>query len=224
MNFCEGAWVIDIGYIEHLQQNTWFSHLPMPFQEFVIQHSKQKWIEKNTAVFHAQDLFDDIHGNERIAAIAEPIMWFGEISLIDQQPRSHDAIALKKSLVLHIPAEPLKQLLIQQPTYWYYFALLTSQKLRYLFLEKIAIQTQKMAQRLAQKLLFILEGYGNRRSIQDFIIHISQDQLANMVTVSRQTVNQELNLLEKQAIIDVGFKKIVILDFEKLKKLANLDE
>ena len=45
-----------------------------------------------------------------------------------------------------------------------------------------------------------------------------------MVTVSRQTVNQELNLLEKQAIIDVGFKKIVILDFEKLKKIANLDE
>ncbi len=239
MNFCEGAWVIDIGYIEHLQQNTWFSHLPMPFQDFIIQHSKQKWIEKNTAVFHAQDLFDgvygvlegsislgyiDIHGNERIAAIAEPIMWFGEISLIDQQPRSHDAIALKKSLVLHIPAEPLKQLLIQQPTYWYYFALLTSQKLRYLFLEKISIQTQKIAQRLAQKLLFILEGYGNRASIQDFSIHISQDHLANMLTVSRQTVNQELNLLEKQAIIEVGFKKIVILDFEKLKKLANLDE
>ena len=227
--------MIDNEYIQHLKQNTWFRSLPEPFQDFIFQHCKQKWIEKNAAVFLAQDTFDgvygvlegsislgyiDIHGNETIAAIAEPVMWFGEISLIDQQPRSHDAIALKKSLVLHIPPEPLKELLIQQPNYWYYFALLTSQKLRYLFLEKIAIQSQKVSQRLAQKLLFILEGYGNRRSIPDFSIHISQDQLANMLNVSRQTVNQELNHLEKQAIIQVGFKKIEIIDFEKLKKFA----
>jgi CRP-like cAMP-binding protein len=98
--------------------------------------------------------------------------------------------------------------------------LLTSQKLRYVFLEQIAIQTQSISQRLAQRLLFILEGYGNRSSIQDFNIQISQDQLANMLTISRQTVNQELNTFEKQGIIQLGFKKIEVLDLEKLKKLA----
>ena len=98
--------------------------------------------------------------------------------------------------------------------------MLTSQKLRYVFLEQIAIQTQSISQRLAQRLLFILEGYGNRSSIQDFNIHISQDQLANMLTISRQTVNQELNVFEKQGIIQLGFKKIEVLDLEKLKKLA----
>src|SRR5574343_488442 len=147
-------------------------------------------------------------------------MWFGEISLIDQQPRSHDAIALKKSVVLQIPAQPLKAFLLQNPYYWYYFALLCSQKLRYVFLEQIAIQTQSISQRLAQRLLFILEGYGNRSCIEDFNIQISQDQLANMLTISRQTVNQELNLFEKQGIIQLGFKKIEVIDIEKLKKVA----
>ncbi|WP_335951374.1 Crp/Fnr family transcriptional regulator [Acinetobacter beijerinckii] len=227
--------MLDSIYIHHLQQNSWFSHLEEPFQQFVVEHGKKLVIEKNAAVFHAQDQFNgvygvlegsislgyiDVNGNEAIAAIAEPIMWFGEISLIDQQPRSHDAIALKKSVVLQIPAEPLKDFLLKNPYYWYFFALLTSQKLRYVFLEQIAIQTQSISQRLAQRLLFILEGYGNRSSIQDLNIQISQDQLANMLTISRQTVNQELNAFEKQGIIQLGFKKIQVVDFKKLKLLS----
>ncbi|EPF72614.1 cyclic nucleotide-binding protein [Acinetobacter gyllenbergii] len=227
--------MLDRVYIQHLQQNSWFSHLAEPFQNFIIQHGKKHIIEKNAAVFKAQDIFDgvygvlegsislgyiDVNGNEAIAAIAEPIMWFGEISLIDQQPRSHDAVALKKSVVLQIPAQALHDFLLQNPYYWYYFALLTSQKLRYVFLEQIAIQTQSISQRLAQRLLFILEGYGNRALIQDFSIQISQDQLANMLTVSRQTINQELNQFEKQGVIQLGFKKIVVLDLERLRILA----
>ncbi|WHP06055.1 MULTISPECIES: Crp/Fnr family transcriptional regulator [Acinetobacter] len=229
--------MLDAAYIIQLQQNSWFHHLAEPFQQFIIQHGKKHTIEKNTAIFNAQDPFDgvygvlegsislgyiDVNGNEAIAAIAEPIMWFGEISLIDKQPRSHDAIALKKSVVLQIPAQQLTELLEHSPYYWYYFALLTSQKLRYVFLEQIAIQTQSITQRLAQRLLFILEGYGNRSFIQDLNIQISQDQLANMLTVSRQTVNQELNLFEKQGVIQLGFKKIEVVDLEKLRKLASM--
>ncbi|ENV63298.1 MAG: Crp/Fnr family transcriptional regulator [Acinetobacter junii] len=227
--------MLDPIHIHHLQQNSWFSHLAEPFKQFILDHGKKLIIEKNAAVFNAQDQFDgvygvldgsislgyiDVNGNEAIAAIAEPIMWFGEISLIDKQPRSHDAIALKKSVVLQIPAQPLNEFLSKNPYYWYFFALLTSQKLRYVFLEQIAIQTQTISQRLAQRLLFILEGYGNRSSIQDLNIQISQDQLANMLTVSRQTVNQELNAFEKQGIIQLGFKKIIVINLDGLRHLA----
>lgn len=88
------------------------------------------------------------------------------------------------------------------------------------FLEQIAIQTRSISQRLAQRLLFILEGYGNHILIQERQIHISQEQLANMLTTSRQTVNHELNLLEKQNIIKIAFRKIEILDIEKLNLIA----
>ncbi|WP_042110949.1 helix-turn-helix domain-containing protein, partial [Acinetobacter haemolyticus] len=67
---------------------------------------------------------------------------------------------------------------------------------------------------------FILEGYGNRAAINDLNIQISQDQLANMLTVSRQTVNQELNQFEKQGVIQLGFKKIQVIDLNKLKLLS----
>ncbi|MBP8006009.1 MAG: Crp/Fnr family transcriptional regulator [Acinetobacter sp.] len=231
--------MLEATYIKHLQQNSWFNQLTEAFQQFIIQHSRKYTVEKNAAVFNAQDPFDgvyavlegsislgyiDVNGNEAIAAIAEPIMWFGEISLIDKQVRSHDAIALRKSVILQIPAQPLNDILAQYPYYWYYFALLTSQKLRYVFLEQIAIQTQSLAQRLAQRLLFILEGYGNRASINDLNIQISQDQLANMLTVSRQTINQTLNLFEKQGVIQLGFKKIEVIDLEKLITLSKVGD
>ncbi|MEE9887084.1 Crp/Fnr family transcriptional regulator [Acinetobacter nosocomialis] len=227
--------ILDLIYINRLKENTWFSVLPETFQNFILEYGKQITFEKNSYVFHAQDEFNgiytvlegsislgyvDVNGNEALSAIAEPIMWFGEISLIDHEPRSHDAIALKKSTVLHIPAKPLNELLKDNPYYWYYFARLTSQKLRYVFLEQIAIQTRSLSQRLAQRLLFILEGYGNHLIVQERQIHISQDQLANMLTVSRQTINHELNLLEKQNIIKISFRKIEILDIEKLNLIA----
>ncbi|HDH7780758.1 TPA: Crp/Fnr family transcriptional regulator [Acinetobacter nosocomialis] len=227
--------ILDLIYINRLKENTWFSVLPEAFQKFILEHGKQITFEKNSYVFHAKDKFNgiytvlegsislgyvDVNGNEALSAIAEPIMWFGEISLIDHEPRSHDAIALKKSKVLHIPAKPLNELLKDNPYYWYYFARLTSQKLRYVFLEQIAIQTRSLSQRLAQRLLFILEGYGNHLIVQERQIHISQDQLANMLTVSRQTINHELNLLDKQNIIKISFRKIEILDMEKLNLIA----
>ncbi len=227
--------ILDLIYINRLKENTWFSVLPEAFQKFILEYGKQITFEKNSYVFHAKDEFNgiytvlegsislgyvDVNGNEALSAIAEPIMWFGEISLIDHEPRSHDAIALKKSTVLHIPAKPLNDLLKDNPYYWYYFARLTSQKLRYVFLEQIAIQTRSLSQRLAQRLLFILEGYGNHLIVQERQIHISLDQLANMLTVSRQTINHELNLLEKQNIIKISFRKIEILDMEKLNLIA----
>ena len=91
---------------------------------------------------------------------------------------------------------------------------MTSQKLRFAFLELISIQTQHIRQRLAQRLMFILNGYGNHIRIENNIIHLSQEQLALLLKCSRQTINQELHLLEQQGVLKIAFKKIEILDIK----------
>lgn len=223
-------------YIDHLQQNVWFAQLSAEFKQFIIQHAVQQHFDKEQAIFHAGDSFNgiyavlegavrlgyiDIHGKESVAAIVEPVMWFGEISLVDAQPRSHDAIATQKSLILHISSIALQSLLQQHPVFWYHIAQLTSQKLRFAFLELISIQTQSISQRLAQRLMFILNGYGNHLSIEKNVIHLSQEQLAQMLTCSRQTINQELQALEQQNILRLSFKKIEIVDVPKLHRIAH---
>lgn len=50
--------MLDPIHIHHLQQNSWFSHLAEPFKQFILDHGKKLIIEKNAAVFNAQDQFD----------------------------------------------------------------------------------------------------------------------------------------------------------------------
>lgn len=219
-----------------LQNNVWYSQLPSLFQDFMIKHATHLHIERDQAVFHHGDPFDgiyaviqgkirlgyiDIEGNQSIAAIVEPIMWFGEISLVDQQPRSHHAIAIEKSTILKISSTAIEEILREHPQFWFHIAQLTSQKLRIVFLELIAIQTLNISQRLAQRLLFILNGYGNHVQIENHMIHLSQEQLAQMLMCSRQTINQELHLLEQQGILKIAFRKVEILDIQKLHALAH---
>ena len=223
-------------HLLQLNKNFWYSGLDQHFKHFICGHAHIRQIEKDYRVFLSGDVFNgiyavldgaiqlgyiDIHGKEAIAAIAEPIMWFGEISLVDAQPRSHDAIALKKSTILHIPAAAIQQLLKQHPEFWFHIAQLTSQKLRYAFMELISLQTQSLNQRLAQRLLFILNGYGNHLEIQQDTIHISQEQLAQLLNCSRQSVNQALQYLEKMQIIKIAFKQIEILDLKLLHQVAH---
>jgi CRP-like cAMP-binding protein len=228
--------VLESIYIDHLEQNVWFTQLPVLFKDFIVNSAVQQYFDKEQTIFHAGDPFNgiyavlegavrlgyiDIHGKAAVAAIVEPIMWFGEISLVDAKPRSHDAITTQKSLILHIPSTALQLLLQQHPVFWYHIAQLTSQKLRFAFLELISIQTQNMTQRLAQRLLFILNGYGNHLSIEKNVIHLSQEQLAQMLTCSRQTINQELQALEQQNILRLSFKKIEILNLAELHRIGH---
>lgn len=228
--------MLDEQYLPHLNNNLWYSQLEPSFQQFILEHSHMLEVLKDQSIFLSGDTFNglyavlegavrlgyiDIQGKETVAAIAEPIMWFGEISLVDQQPRSHDAIAVQKSVILHLPSANLQLLLQQHPQFWFHIAQLTSQKLRFAFLELISFQTQNIKQRLAQRLLFILNGYGNHLSIEQNSIHLSQEQLAQMLVCSRQTVNQELQELEKQGVLKVAFRKIEILDFNLLHQIAH---
>jgi CRP-like cAMP-binding protein len=72
------------------------------------------------------------------------------------------------------------------------------------------------AQRLASRLLLIAGGYGGINAEQSRI-KLSQDTLASMVSLTRQTTNQLLKNLESQGIVDLKFGEIVILDFDRLR-------
>ena len=211
-----------------LKNNVWYSQL--------LRHTTHLHVELYQAVFRSGDTFDglydvvqgkirlgyiDIEGNESIAAIAEPIMWFGEISLVDQQPRSHHATATEKSTLLKISNTSIEDLLHTHPQFWFHIAQLTSQKLRLAFIELISIHTLNISQRLAQRLLFILNRYGNHLKVENNTIQLSQEQLAQMLMCSRQTINQELHQLEQMGILKVAFRKIEIIDTDQLHQMAH---
>jgi CRP-like cAMP-binding protein len=69
---------------------------------------------------------------------------------------------------------------------------------------------------VASRLLMIAGGYGGLNASQSRI-RVSQDSLASMVSLSRQTTNQLLRNLESQHILSLKSGEIAILDFDRLR-------
>jgi Mn-dependent DtxR family transcriptional regulator len=53
-------------------------------------------------------------------------------------------------------------------------------------------------------------------------LHVSQEKLSAMLSISRQTVNQMLKELEHEGLLQLGRGNIEILNLEGLKRKAEL--
>ncbi|MGY2343489.1 Crp/Fnr family transcriptional regulator [Pseudomonas sp. SDO5532_S415] len=219
-----------------LMRGQWFSHLPVSLQDSLLTAARVRHLAAGQRLFQRGDppcgLYAVLEGAVRIGAVSEqgkeallslvePPHWFGEICLFDGQPRTHDAFGVGQCTLLHIPQTALLALLDEQPAHWRQLALLMSQKLRLTFINLEQLSLMPAQARLAHRLLMIAEGYGQidepRRVLQ-----LPQEQLASMLSLSRQTTNQILKDLQGQGILNLGYGEIEIVDAGRLRALATL--
>jgi CRP-like cAMP-binding protein len=218
-------------YRPQLESTPWFRGLPVELQDYLMSHATLLRLEKGQLLYRCGDpsygLYAvlegalsvgtvGIDGKESLLAVLGPTAWVGEISMFDGLPRPHDAIAVSRALFMHVPEAALQNLLDTTPRYWREFALLMAQRLRLSFKSTESLTLQPAAQRIASRLLLIAEGYDGLNAVQSKI-RLSQDSLASMVSLSRQTTNQLLKSLESQQIISLKFGEIQILDIERLR-------
>ena len=217
-----------------LMSGQWFSHLPVPLQDSLLAAARLRRLSAGQRLFKRGDppcgLYAVLEGAVRIGAVneqgkeallslVEQPHWFGEICLFDGQARTHDAFGLGQCTLLHIPQAALLAMLDEQPLYWRQLALLMSQKLRLTFINLEQLSLLPAPARLAHRLLMIADSYGEidppRRVLQ-----LPQEQLASMLSLSRQTTNQLLKELEGQGIVSLRYGEIEITDAERLRALA----
>ncbi|MOA35921.1 hypothetical protein D3C78_1574160 [compost metagenome] len=67
----------------------------------------------------------------------------------------------------------------------------------------------------------IADGYGEFEHARR-VLQLPQEQLALLLSLSRQTTNQILKDLENQGILSLGYGEIEILDAQRLRALAGL--
>jgi len=162
-----------------------------------------------------------VSGKEALLAVIEPVNWFGEIALFDNRPRTHDAYAERDTGLFHVPRAALATLLERTPAYWHSFGLLLTHKLRLAFeaIEEAALLPA--AQRIARRLLLMAGGYGEAGALRR-VINVPQEDLAMMLALSRQTINQVLKQLETQGALKLGYAEIEIVDARMLAEFAQL--
>ncbi|WAJ37981.1 Crp/Fnr family transcriptional regulator [Pseudomonas sp. GOM7] len=216
-----------------LLQGHWFAALPQTLRDDLLAMAQVQHLDAGQRLFRRGDrpggLYAVVEGAVRIGAVSEsgkealltlvePPYWFGEISLFDGLPRTHDAFAESTSTLLLLPQGELLALLERQPQHWRDFALLMSHKLRLAFLILEDMSLLPAAPRLARRLLLMAENYGEGEPRR--LLHLAQEQLALMLSLSRQTTNQILKELEAQGIVRLTYGEIEILDLQRLRQAA----
>ncbi|MBD9413296.1 Crp/Fnr family transcriptional regulator [Pseudomonas sp. PDM16] len=222
-------------YRSLLDSGQWFSHLPTVLRDELLGEARVLQLEPGQLLFRRGDppcgLYAVLEGMMRVGAVSrdgkealltlvEPPYWFGEISLFDGQPRTHDAYAEGPTRLLQVPQAALLALLAREPGHWRDFALLMSQKLRLAFIALEEMSLLPAAPRLARRVLMIAEGYGETGPRR--VLHLAQEQLALMLGLSRQTTNQILKDLEARGALRLTYGEIEITDLGILRQAAGI--
>lgn len=220
-----------------LLRSAWFRAAPVAMQARLIEAGRAERLAAGQRLFTRGDADDGLYcvlggvmrigaassaGKEALLAVIEPVNWFGEIALFDSRPRTHDAYAERDSTLFHVPRAELVALLERMPAYWHVFGLLLTQKLRLAFdvIEEAALLPA--AQRVARRLLLMAGGYGEPGALRR-VLKVPQEDLAMMLALSRQTINQVLKQFETQGALKLRYAEIEIADARKLGALADLD-
>ncbi|MDL2182733.1 Crp/Fnr family transcriptional regulator [Pseudomonas sp. ChxA] len=213
----------------------WFSHLPEPFQHSLLAHARLRQLAAGQTLFKRGDppcglyaVLDGAlrisavneHGKEALLSLVESPFWLGEICLFDGLPRTHDACAVGPCTLLQVPQQALLNILNEHPQYWRDLALLMSQKLRLSFINIEQLSLMPASVRLAHRLLMIVEGYGEAEYSKS-VLQLPQEDLAAMLSLSRQTTNALLKDLQAQGIVRLGYGEIEILDARRLREAAH---
>jgi CRP-like cAMP-binding protein len=215
-----------------LERSAWFRSAPGALQMQLIEAGRVERLVAGQRLFSRGDADDGLYcvldglmrigapssaGKEALLAVIEPVNWFGEIALFDNRPRTHDAYAERDAELLHVPRAALAALLERMPAWWHVFGLLLTQKLRLAF-----DAIEEAAQRVARRLLLMAGGYGEAGALRR-VLKVPQEDLAMMLALSRQTINQVLKQFETQGALKLGYAEIEIADVRKLAALADLE-
>lgn len=215
-----------------LRAGSWFQALPAQLQEALLRLGQLRRVGGGQRLFARGDAPDGLYcvlegairissvsdaGKEALLTLVEAPHWFGEIALFDGRPRTHDAVAEGPTELLHVEQKALLALLDSHPAWWRDLALLLTQKIRIAFLVLEENALLPAAGRLARRLVSMAEGYGEWKDRSRRTIAVPQEQLALMLALSRQTVNQILKQFEAQGVLRLGRGGIQILDIDKLR-------
>lgn len=168
-----------------------------------------------------------VDGRETILSFLERGDFFGEMSLIDGEPRSASVRTVTDAQLLIIHRESFLTLIRQSPEIAMGLLSELSKRLRKANRQIGSLSTMSVSGRVAGTLLNLMQERGVRIHTDNgkmvTVIHNrpTQQQLADMSGTTRETVSRICSLLVKTNAIAMTGKDIVIFDEDMLQERAS---
>lgn len=158
-------------------------------------------------------------GDEIIVTIFSEGDFFGEMALLDGEPRSADAIAIEPSEVFVLKRSDFLAFLQSNVNAIESILSLLSKRLR--STDELLEDTcfLNISVRLAKKLVDLSKSYGRKEGdIVHIDLSLTQKELGDMIGATRESINKELKNLREKQIIKTSGNKIQILDIDRLRR------
>lgn len=161
-------------------------------------------------------------GKEQIIRLAKEGDVLGYRSLISGERYTASAIALEDSKVCLIPKTMFFELIQSNSDITSKIMKLLASDLRDAENKITNLAQKPVIERLAEALLMLKEYYGYQKDESSLNLTITREEIANIVGTATETAIRILSELKREGIVDLEGKKIKILKYDALIKLANL--
>jgi CRP-like cAMP-binding protein len=142
--------------------------------------------------------------------------WFGEGSLLKDEPRRYDVIALRASRIAYVPRELFQWLLDSSIAFNRFLLLQLNERLGQFIAtveyERLLGADARVARCIAQLFNPLLYPGSGRE------LKVSQAEIGYLTGLSRQRANQALHALESRGLIRVEYGGITVADLPGLSR------
>jgi len=202
-----------------LRKNKWFASLPPSLADNILRPGRIRSAD-DSLIYSASDSRDGMlalisgqvrltgfsqSGNPSFLLISSPGSWIGLTSALDGRAYGYDAFAVGKTVLFHLSQERFDALINASNENYSAFVRLVCDHLRVSIQNLIILRNRRPLHRLAQ-------------------VRLSQEDLAVMIGVGRQTINRLLRSLEQDGIATTKYASVTIHNLPAIEHLSSSDD
>lgn len=159
------------------------------------------------------------NGNEQILKLITKGELLGQRSMISDEPVNLSAVALEDMEVCFIPKNEVMRFFNQNNQFSMNVLKNICGDLKEADDHLVAMAQKPVKQRLAETLIYLLDTFGINTD-KSLNIKLSREEIASMVGTATESCIRLLSEFNKQGVIQLSGKKIIIPDRDKLSKLT----
>jgi CRP-like cAMP-binding protein len=158
-------------------------------------------------------------GRENLLMVLGPGDMFGDLSLFDSGPRTSTATAVTESRLLSLGQEKVIPWVREHPEASLHLLARLASRLRRTNEVVSDLVFSDVPGRVAKALIDLGVKFGEKTS-DGFLVHhdLTQEELAQLVGASRETVNKALADFAQRSWIKLEARAVLILDYDRLLK------
>jgi CRP/FNR family transcriptional regulator, cyclic AMP receptor protein len=145
---------------------------------------------------------------------------FGEVSAIDDRPRSADVIALETALIASMPRSTFRKLLTEEPLLGERMMKRLAGLVRSLSERIIDLSTLGVQNRIHAEILRLAREAGVERNSARIEPGPKHADIASQVSTYREQVTRELSALAKAGVLGRDGSALVVRDMKRLEKMV----